>query len=93
MIVLLHNFKLNSLLGRLENGIGCGCVSLENLVSPLDDCLDVLQHFLERIVVLRLLYDLFVFEVVEAVRHSESNLVLVLEITHHQLEVEHLKLV
>jgi hypothetical protein len=48
----------------------------------------MLEHLFESFVVLRLLHDLLVLEVVEAVCHSQANLVLILQVTHHKFETK-----
>ena len=58
------------------------------LVSPLDKRLNMLEHLFECFVVLRLLHDLLVLEVVEAVCHSQANLVLVFQVAHHKFETK-----
>ena len=46
------------------------------------------EHFVKSVVVLRLLHNLLVLEVVEAVSHPQANLVLVLEVAHHKFQTE-----
>lgn len=73
LIVLLFLLSSGILVLILVLLLIIGLLHFEKLISPYDKLFDVPQHLFELVVSFSLLEQLFVFEVVKSICHTESN--------------------